>query len=94
MENEVTCFASRFINDVFIYKKYIELRDTKNVSYFIDTTDKDAVLQFKNWFSNKFIKGIANLTAVFEYKIKTQTDEENEITEKIFFIKKFFNVTE
>lgn len=66
---------SRYITDVEIADRYIEIIDSQHLPYYIDKTSS-AYEDFKNWFKNVFIRGIPQFLTVFEYKTVDVSDSE------------------
>ena len=69
-QNPIKLLKSCFLCDVNFYKDYIVVIDSRKVEYFIMRSDTEAISTFKFWFENVYMKGIAQVLTIIDYKAK------------------------
>lgn len=70
----IKLLKSCFLCDVNFYKDYIVVIDSRKVEYFIMLSDADAISTFKFWFENVYMKGIAQVLTIIDYKVMPTED--------------------
>lgn len=78
-------FHSCYIVDVIVAETII-LKDSSKIVFYVDPTEKEIIVQFKQWFKELFLKGIPQTLTVVEYEDRGEDPDVKK------FVKKFCNI--
>ena len=75
MQENTIRFKSCFICEVEINDKQIELIDANHMSFFIDKSNEETMVIFKDWFKNAYKSCIPQTLTIIQYDVVKQDDE-------------------